>query len=123
MKQKTRIKQFIKVLNKNFFIALYYKMVGVTRRFKSLVGELFPGKEGLTVLAVGGGLMGLAAAAGATSTYVMVNKANENKNVVSKTLLYAAAAGTGVLTLEGAVQAYDLIVPRLSCSGCPSGNM
>ncbi len=96
-------------------------MVGLTKRLKARVGEVFPGQEGLTVIAVGGGLMGLAAAAGATSTYVMINKAHENKNVVSKTLLYAAAAGTGVLALEGAVQAYDLIVPRLSCSGCPSG--
>ena len=96
-------------------------MVGVTRRVRELVWGQLPGKDGLTVLAGAGVLMGAAAAAGATSTYVMVNKANENKNVVSKTLLYAAAAGTGVLTLEGAVQAYDLIVPRLSCSGCPSG--
>jgi ABC-type Co2+ transport system permease subunit len=121
MKKKTRIKQFIKVLNKNFFLALYYKMVGVTRRFKSLVGELFLGKDGLTVIAGAGVLMGAAAAAGATSTYVMVNKANKDTKVLNKTLLYAAAAGTGVLTLEGAVQAYDLIVPRLSCSGCSTG--
>ena len=96
-------------------------MVGLTKRFKSLVGEVFPGQEGLNVLAVGGGLMGLAAAAGATSTYVMVNKANNEPKILNKSLLYAAAAGTGVLALEGAVQAYDLIVPRLSCSGCPSG--
>ena len=98
-------------------------MVGVTRRLRELVLDQLSEKDGLTVLAGAGVLMGAAAAAGTTSTYVMVNKANENKNVVSKTLLYAAAAGTGVLTLEGAVQAYDLIVPRLSCSGCPSGNM
>jgi hypothetical protein len=88
---------------------------GLAQRFASFVADLFPGQSGLNVLAGGGALMGLAAAAGATSTYVMVNKAHENKNVINKTLLSAAAAGTGVLALDGAVQAYDLIQPKLSC--------
>ena len=98
------------------------RTVGLTnRRVIPIVAEVLPGKGGLNLLAVAGGLMGLAAAAGATSTYVMINKANNEQNILNKSLLYAAAAGTCVLTLEGAVQAYDLIVPRLSCSGCPSG--
>ena len=97
------------------------KIVGLTQRTVELIGKQLPGKEGLTVIAGAGALIGLASAAGATSAYVLADKANKDKKVLNKVLLYAAAAGTGVLTLEGAVQAYDLVKPRLGCSDCPSG--
>ena len=95
--------------------------LGSTKRTADAIGDILPGKNGLTVLVGVGLLTGLASAAGATGAVVLTERANKEKTGLGKTLLYAAALGTGVIALEGAVQAYDLITPRLGCSDCPSG--
>jgi hypothetical protein len=97
------------------------KFVGLTQRTVELIGKQLPGKEGLTVIAGAGALMGLAAAGAGVLALEGALQANKDKKVLNKVLLYAAAAGTGVLALEGAVQAYDLVKPRLGCSDCKNG--
>jgi hypothetical protein len=98
------------------------RTIGLTKRTADAVGDLLPGKDGLTVIAGFGVLTGLASAAGATGALVLTEKANKKKAGVEKTLLYAAALGSGVLALESAVQAYDLITPRLGCTDCDECN-
>ena len=85
---------------------------GATARITDAANKSLPKKNARLVKKVLGGLALAAAAAGSTLTTIAYDTAKTEKNIVKKTLLYAAVLGNAALVVEGVVQSCDLFMER-----------
>jgi len=83
--------------------------IGATARITDAANKSLPKKNARLVKKVLGGLALASAAAGATLTTIAYDTAKTEKNIVKKTLLYAAVLGNAALVVEGVVQSGDLL--------------
>ena len=86
--------------------------IGTAARITDAANKSLPKKNARLVKKVLGGLALAAAAAGSTLTTIAYDTAKTEKNIVKKTLLYAAVLGNAALVVEGVVQSCDLFMER-----------
>jgi len=105
---------------------LWPHMLGATARITDAANKSLPKENARLVKKVIGGLVLASAAAGATLTTIAYDTAKTEKNIVKKTLLYAAVLGNAALVVESLVQSSDLLgTPLFLCEvddpdpGCP----
>ena len=89
-----------------------WEPIGATARITDAANKSLPKKNARLVKKVLGGLALAAAAAGSTLTTIAYDTAKTEKNIVKKTLLYAAVLGNAALVVESLVQSGDLFMER-----------
>ena len=87
-------------------------LIGTAACITDAANKSLPKKNARLVKKVLGGLALAAAAAGSTLTTIAYDTAKTEKNIVKKTLLYAAVLGNAALVVEGVVQSCDLFMER-----------
>ena len=101
--------------------------IGATARITDAANKSLPKKNARLVKKVLGGLALAAAAAGSTLTTIAYDTAKTEKNIVKKTLLYAAVLGNAALVVESLVQSGDLFMereqPKLGDQMLPDGKV
>ena len=100
--------------------------IGTAARIADAANKSLSKENARLVKQVIGGLALASAAAGATLTTIVYDTAKTEKNIVKKTLLYAAVLGNAALVVESLVQSGDLLgTPLFLCEeddsipGCP----